>query len=62
MKKLVLFSVLAVFAVSCSNNNKTDEQENAERTSTDSIQKTKDEMFVDSLERAEEAAMKDSAK
>jgi hypothetical protein len=67
MKKLLLISALAIVAVSCNNSGKTEAQEEKERDSSISVQKSEDEKVVeemmrqDSIREAQEAAAKDSA-
>ncbi|GEM_PF-4163031 len=53
MKKILLFSTLAMCALACNNNVKTEEQEARERDSIDQAQKSIDQRFVDSLEAAD---------
>ena len=55
MKKLILFTCVAISAVACNNNAKTEEQEKIERDSTDNVQISKDQLYVDSIMKAKEA-------
>jgi len=55
MKKLILFTCVAISAVACNNNAKTEEQEKIERDSTDNVQISKDQLYVDSIMKAQEA-------
>lgn len=55
MKKLILFTCVAISAVACNNNSKTEEQEKIERDSTDNVQISKDQLYVDSIMKAQEA-------
>ena len=55
MKKLILFTCVAISAVACNNNAKTEEQEKIERDSTDNVQISKDQLYVDSIMKAQDA-------
>ena len=55
MKKLILLTCVAISAVACNNNAKTEEQEKIERDSTDNVQISKDQLYVDSIMKAQEA-------
>lgn len=61
MKKVVLFSVIALAFTACSNP-QAEAQEEKTRDSAISVQKSKDELYVDSLERAEEMKEANAAK
>lgn len=67
MKKILLISTLALTAVACSNSNKTEAQEEKERDSSISAQKSEDDKVVaelmrqDSLREVQEQAAKDSS-
>mgnify|MGYP000197364675 CR=1 FL=1 len=55
MKKLILFTCVAISAAACNNNAKTEEQEKIERDSSDNVQISKDQLYVDSIMKAQEA-------
>jgi|LakMenEpi03Aug12_release.lakeMendotaPanAssembly.Ray.scaffolds.fasta_scaffold4351491_1 hypothetical protein len=55
MKKLILFTCVAISAAACNNNAKTEEQEKIERDSADNVQISKDQLYVDSIMKAQEA-------
>ena len=55
MKKLILFTCLAISAAACNNNAKTEEQEKTERDSLDNAQETTNQHYVDSMIAAQEA-------
>jgi len=55
MKKLILFTCVAISAAACNNNAKTEEQEKIERDSADNVQMSKDQLYVDSIMKAQEA-------
>ena len=54
MKKLILFTCVAISAAACNNNAKTEEQEKIERDSLDHAQETIDQHYVDSMIMAQE--------
>jgi len=55
MKKLILFTYVAISAAACNNNAKTEEQEKIERDSSDNVQISKDQLYVDSIMKSQEA-------
>ena len=55
MKKLILFTCVAISAAACNNNAKTEEQEKIERDSMDNVQEAIDQHYVDSMIAAQEA-------
>jgi hypothetical protein len=63
MKKLIIFSVLAVFAASCgSTEPEINQEEEVLREQSDSIIKDRNQEILDSIERAFEAQENDSVK
>ncbi|MCC6817348.1 MAG: hypothetical protein IT245_00435 [Bacteroidia bacterium] len=67
MKKLILFSALALMATACSNSPKEDAVEQQQRDSAITEQKSEDEQLVaeimrqDSIREAQEKLQKDSS-
>lgn len=62
MKKLFLFTLIAVAAVACNNNPAAEAQEQVLRDSSDNVQEEMNQAFVDSMMAADEKAqaLKDS--
>jgi len=55
MKKLILFTCLAISAAACNNNAKTEEQEKQERDSSAEVTEAQNQHYVDSMIAAQEA-------
>jgi hypothetical protein len=60
MKKLILFTCLAISAAACNNNAKTEEQEKLERDSSAEVTEVQNQHYVDSMMMAQEALQSDS--